>query len=459
VTKQATLPARFEFASLRQSIAEGASASDIVREAYRRIAARGDDHVWIHLPSLDQALASAAETEARWREAGQSFDAMPLYGLPFAVKDNIDVAWMQTTAACPAFAYMPERSARVVERLGAAGAIPIGKTNLDQFATGLVGVRSPYGAVESVFGQGLVSGGSSSGSSVAVANGSVAFSLGTDTAGSGRVPAMFNNIVGLKPTLGLISTRGVLPACQSLDSVSIFALSVADASAALGVAAGYDEADPYSRHQPAIDDAGKPARIGVPRSGQLDWLGNSDAAALYDGAIARLATAGHAIVEFDFAPFKETAALLYEGPWVAERVEAIRDFFAANPDALHPVTRAIYDKAATLTAVDAFRGFHRLEALRRRTQREWTRMDALVLPTAATQYTIAEVEADPIRLNSNLGLYTNFVNLLDLAALAIPAGFQPNGRPFGVTLMAQAFQDARLARLADGLVTAPTGKF
>ncbi len=376
--------------------------------------------------------------------------SLPLFGVPFAVKDNIDVAGWPTTAACPEFAYTAERDAAVIARLRAAGAIPIGKTNMDQFATGLVGTRSPFGIPRSVFDERYISGGSSSGSAVAVAAGLVAFSLGTDTAGSGRVPAVFNGIVGLKPTRGLVSMRGVVPACRSLDCVSIFAGTAADAQAVLAVAEGEDADDAFSRARPTAGAGwGKAMRIGVPRGDQLPFFGDAEARELFAEAVKRVEQLGHERVEIDFAPFREAASLLYAGPWVVERLAAIEDFFARSPEALHPVVRQIIGGAASYRAVDAFRGGYELERLRRLAAREWADMDVLLLPTTGTTYTVEAVLADPVRLNSNLGTYTNFTNLLDLCGIAIPARIRPaSGLPFGVTLMASAWNEASLCALA-----------
>ena len=409
-----------------------------VDEALKRIEARDPDQVWISrlCPEHLQALASSASTTA------------PLASCTFAIKDNIDLAGVPTTAACPDFEYTPSASAPVVQRLIDAGAIPLGKTNLDQFATGLVGVRSPYGVPVNPYGSAYIPGGSSSGSAVAVAAGLCNFALGTDTAGSGRVPAAFNNLVGLKPTRGLLSTRGVVPACRTLDCVSIFTHTVADAAEILAVATAYDPEDPYSRpaEPPVIDDTWPP-RIGVPRASQLEFFGNTAAAELFATAITRWQSLGAKIVEIDFAPFLETARLLYEGPWVAERYAAIREFIERKPESLHPVTRQIIEGARDLTATSAFEATYKLAALRRQSEAVWANVDALLTPTAGTIYTVAEVEADPIRLNSNLGYYTNYLNLLDLCAVAMPAGFLPNKMPWGVTLVAPAFCDDRVLRL------------
>ena len=421
------------------------SPTGLVSGVLDRIDGRGDDKVWIHLLPRDALLSMAAALE----RADPS--TKPLYGVPFAIKDNIDLAGVPTTAGCPAYAYMPSVSATVVQRLTEAGAIPIGKTNLDQFATGLNGTRSPYGAPGSALSAEHISGGSSSGSAVAVAAGLVSFSLGTDTAGSGRVPAQFNNLVGMKPTRGLLSTSGVVPACRSLDCVSIFALCSDDARDVLSVAKGFDAADPFSRQDSpaALSSQIAGTRFGVPRREDLQFFGNHEGERLFNSTLESIAGLGGVLVEIDLRPFLEAARLLYEGPWVAERYVAIRDFFDKNQEALHPVTRQIIAGGARPTAADAFAAYYRLKKLRRVTEAAWRRMDALVTPTAARHYTIAEMLADPIRLNSNLGAYTNFMNLLDLSGVAIPTGFQADGLPFGITLAAPAFSDAALLNLGD----------
>jgi allophanate hydrolase len=379
----------------------------------------------------------------------RSIDDLPLYGIPFVIKDNIDLVGMPTTAACPAFAYAPTRSATVVQRLLEAGAIPLGKTNLDQFATGLVGTRSPHGACRNSFNAEYISGGSSAGSAVAVATGLASFSLGTDTAGSGRVPAAFNNLVGLKPSLGRLSTRGVVPACRSLDCVSIFALTAQDAASVLDVAEGFDAEDPYARK---LGNAVIPSlRFGVPRREQLEFFGDSEYARLFDASIARLESSGGVRVDIDFAPFLDAARLLYEGPWVAERYAAVGRFMDAHPEALFPVTARIIAGGRKPSAVDAFEGEYQLKALRRASEAAWSQVDFIVTPTAGTIYTIAAVDADPIRLNATLGYYTNFMNLFDLAGVAVPAGFRSDGLPFGITLVGPPSSDRALLALADTL--------
>jgi allophanate hydrolase len=399
--------------------------------------------VWISRLSREDVIARAHEVDARIH-AGEN---LPLAGVPFAIKDNIDLAGVETTAACPAFRHMPKEDAFVVARLIAAGAVPIGKTNLDQFATGLTGTRSPYGAPGCVFNREYIAGGSSTGSAVAVAAGMVPFALGTDTAGSGRVPAAFNGLLGLKPTRGRWSTRGLVPACASLDCVSVFANSVADAALIDSLLAAFDGADPYSRRAP--EQQVKPPRaIGVPRAAQLEWFGDTQSAALFALAVERaskLAT----VTEIDMLPLLECAKLLYSGPWIAERALPFRDLLRTQPEAVHPVTRAILQAGVGIPGMDVFEGLHSLEQYRRAAESLWRRVDALLLPTAPAIYRIAEVFAEPFGLNARLGTYTNFVNLLDMAAINVPAGYRDNGTGFGVSIIGPAWSDAQLMHFAE----------
>src|SRR5712691_1457259 len=436
------------------------SPEQTVARTFARIRAHNDPALFIALRAEDDARA-----EARALAALDPAER-PLLGVPVAVKDNIDVAGLPTTAGCPAFAYAPAKDATAVASLRRAGAIVIGKTNLDQFATGLVGVRSPYGIPRNPLRPDLIPGGSSAGSAVAVAAGLMPLALGTDTAGSGRVPAAFNNIVGLKPSLGLVSMAGVVPACRTLDCVSVLALTTDDAWAALAAMAGPDAADPFSRAGPlGAPGAIPPAtRVGVPNAGQRVFFGDQAAAAAYDAALARLARLGLAVEEIDIEPFYETARLLYEGPWLAERYLTARALIASSSDAMHPVTREIILGGARPSAADAFAAFYQLEELRRIADLTFRTVDALALPTAPTVYTVQQVLADPIGLNSRLGTYTNFVNLLGLAGLALPAALRADGAPFGITLLAPAGRDAELASIgrvfhADtGLTLGATGK-
>jgi allophanate hydrolase len=415
---------------------------EVVEEVLRRIEARGDDSVWISRFDAATLHRRAAELEARYSGG----PLPPLYGIPFAVKDNIDVAGLPTTAACPAFAYRPGRDAGSVRRLLDAGAIVVGKTNLDQFATGLTGTRSPYGACESVFGGDLVAGGSSSGSAVAVAAGLVAFALGTDTAGSGRVPAAMNGIVGLKPTRGLIGASGVLPACRSLDCVNVFSADIAGAADVLAVLAGPDPDDPWSRPAPASTASAGPARVAV--AADLDFAGDD----AYGAAVAAATARAEPAVQVPLDPFLEAGDLLYGGPWVAERLAGLADFLATHPEDVLPVTRAVIERGAAFDAVAAFRARHRLQELRAQVARLWERADVLLLPTVPTTFTRAEIAADPIGRNLVLGRYTQSANLLDLAAVAVPSGTTADGRPVGITLLGPAFSEARLLSTADELL-------
>ena len=408
--------------------------------------ARVQPQAWIARVPEDQVLAKARRIDARLA-AGES---LPLAGVPFAVKDNIDVAGMPTTAACPAFAYEPAQSATVVQRLEQAGALLLGKTNLDQFATGLVGTRSPYGIPACVFNRAYVSGGSSAGSAVLVGAGVVAFALGTDTAGSGRVPAAFNGLTGFKPSRGRWSTRGVVPACRTLDCVSVFTHDAADAALVDRSLTAFDDADPHSRHSPGDAEPWPAAlRLGIARPGQLAWFGDADSARLFDAAVERLRAAGAATVEVDIAPLLAVAQLLYAGPWVAERLAAIEPFMRKSAGAVHPVVRGIIQGAYGVSGADVFRGQYALQEQLRATAALWRQIDVLALPTTPTIYRIRELLAEPVALNSNLGHYTNFVNLLDMSAISVPAGFRGNGTGFGASLIGPAWADRALLDLAD----------
>ncbi len=432
-------------AGLQAAYRSGRRPAEIVAAVFERIAASPDAAVWISRRAPDEVRR---EAEAL---AEDPAGALPLWGIPFAVKDNIDVAGLPTTAACPPFAYQPQADAPVVARLRAAGALVIGKTNLDQFATGLVGVRSPYGAPHCVFNPDYIAGGSSSGSAVAVARGQVAFALGTDTAGSGRVPAAFNHLVGVKPSRGLLSTTGVVPACRSLDCVSVFATSCAEADLVRRVAQGFDAADDYARAAAPRPLPREGLVVGVLAEADREFLGDTSAAALYARAVATLAELGWQARPIDYAPFRAAAGLLYGGAWVAERLAALEDALQRHRDAFDPTVRQIVESARRYTAADAFRAHHTLAGLARCAAATWREVDILLLPTAPTIYRIADVRADPLQLNANLALYTNFVNLLDYCAVAIPAGFRSDGLPFGVTAVAPAFADDDLAAVADRL--------
>lgn len=409
------------------------------------------DPAWISVIAkehLDHELTRLAQLATQ-----HGADALPLYGVPFAIKDNIDAIGFPTTAACPEYAYIPEQDAAVVRQLKAAGAIVIGKTNLDQFATGLVGTRSPYGAVPNAFDSRVISGGSSSGSASVVARGLVPFALGTDTAGSGRVPAGLNNIVGLKPTCGSVSIEGVVPACRSLDCVSVFALTVDDAANTFEQMRAYVESDPFSRRDPgpsgqplpAIRRHGEIRTLGVPRDPQ--WFDDHDQQQAWSAALEQARTMGLTLVEVDFAQLFELAVLLYEGPWVAERHAAIRDFMMTHSDCMNPVVRGIIEKAAGFSATDTFEAIYRRQALLRTIDEQLSAVDALMVPTAPIAPTREAVQQEPVYLNSLMGTYTNFVNLADLSALAVPAGFRQDGLPFGVTFLSGAWRDGDLQQL------------
>jgi len=424
-------------------------ADDVYRRIEQGLAAK--QNVWLHVRSRDELLADARALSAR-KAAGQD---LPLFGLPFGVKDSIDVAGMPTTVACPALSRVADESAPMVDRLVQAGALLVGKTNMDQLASGLVGARSPYGTPLNPFSAAMIPGGSSSGSAVAVATGQVSFALGTDTAGSGRVPAAFNNVVGLKPTRGAVSMRGVAPACRSIDCFSVFALTVRDACRVTEIVRGYDERDPFSRAElaelalaPAAAPA-RPWRLGVPRLSEREFFGDHQAEATFAAAIARFEGLGCTMIEIDFTPFRQAGDLLYGGPWVAERLVLGGPLLAEQPQSLLPVIRDILAQARSYDALATFTAMYRLAALRQATRRTWRDVDALLVPTTPTIFSIDRVLASPHELNAKLGVYTTFANLLDLMALAIPAGFRADGMPAGVTLLGPAGSDARIATIAD----------
>lgn len=440
------LPAVLDIATLSRAYRSSElTPVHMLEMLWQRLEQTPEQGIWISRLSKEQMLDYARKLD------GCVPEQLPLYGIPFAIKDNIDLAGLPTTAACPAYAYQPDESAFVVRQLLEAGAIPVGKTNLDQFATGLVGTRSPYGVCRNSFDSDYIAGGSSSGSAVAVALGLASFALGTDTAGSGRVPAAFNNLVGIKPTRGVLSTAGVVPACRSLDCVSIFALSSADAEQVLQVASIYDENDAYARGnqpRPIPPNFARQFRFGVPLAEQLQFFGDTAAEALFAGAIQQLCELGGIPLEVDIQPLLDAAKLLYDGPWLAERRGVAEDLLNGNPEAVLPVTRGILNAGANLSAADAWLAFHRLQELKRVSETLWKGIDVLLTPTTGTIYRVAEIEADPIALNNRLGHYTNFMNLLDFSAIALPAGFRDNGLPFGITLCAPAFCDQTLLTLA-----------
>lgn len=415
-------------------------ATALLAQVYERIAATADQNVFIEQVPYASAVAQLEKQRQR-SEAGETLE---LFGVPFAVKDNFDVAGLATTAACPAFAYTAKDTAFAVALLIEAGAILVGKTNLDQFATGLVGTRSPYGICRSAIHPDYISGGSSSGSALAVALGIVPFALGTDTAGSGRVPAAFNGIVGLKPTRGLVSNRGLVAACRSLDCVSVFAQSVTDAAQVLRLLAQYDERDPFSRRDPQPRRRPDPGclRIGVPT--QLDFFGNRAFEQLYDQSIHRILGRDRLRIDVDVQPFLSAGELLYGGPWVAERFASVGEFVESDAGSVHPVVRDIILSGKQPRAYELFHAQYQLATWKRATDAIWDTIDLLVLPTTGTIYKVDAVLQDPVQLNKILGRYTNFVNLLDLSGLAVPAGVTDEGLPFGITLMGPAFAEETL---------------
>jgi allophanate hydrolase len=435
-------------ASLQEGYRSGSfTPSEVLAEVTRRMEAGERDNVWILRLTAGQIGRQLDDLESRRR----SGVALPLYGVPFAVKDNYDVERLPTTAACPDFSYVAEKTATVVSRLTNAGAILVGKTNMDQFATGLTGTRSPYGVPRNPYGAEYVPGGSSSGSAVAVGAGTVTFSLGTDTAGSGRVPAGFNNIVGIKPTRGLLSIEGIVPACRSLDCASVFAADVSTGATVTTIAQAEDPGDIFSRPQPASSVA-EIRSVGILRDKQREFFGDESAARVYERGIERLGKAGIGCKEIDFSYFREAAEMLYNGPWMAERDVAVGRFIRGNPDAVVPVTRAAILGSEKFSAADAFRAYYKLRELRRQTGPVWNEVGALYLPTTPTIYKVADVLADPSGTNGRLSYYTNFVNLLDLCAVSVPSGYSPQKVPIGATFVAPAFHDKAVWRLGEAFM-------
>jgi allophanate hydrolase len=423
--------------------ARDCSPREVISCLLTRIQAQPDPAIWIHLVPREKLLAQAKEVEKR-HAAGEE---LPLYGVPFGVKDNIDVAGLPTTAACPAFTYVPQATAPVVSRLLDAGAILVGKTNLDQFATGLAGDRSPYGACQNVFAPDYISGGSSSGSAVAVAAGLVSFALGTDTAGSGRIPAGCNNIVGLKPTPGLFSTVGVVPACRSLDCVSVFSLTTDDAFQVVEAVLEKPWPDHPLNGAGEVADLEPGFNFATPRDADLEFFGDTGQEQLFHQTVEQLERAGSRRQRIDFRPFREVGELLYGGPWLAERAASIGGFLRRHPAAVHPVTRSIIERGFEYSGVDVFEGIYRLEALRSTCLKIFDQSQVLVVPTLPALPTRAETAGDSVGWSSRLGLYSSFVNLLRLAALSLPAGFTPRGLPGGLTVIGPAGSDRLLGTL------------
>jgi len=435
--------------SVRKFYEGGASPRDVIERVRTRIVSHPAENAWIHIADSDQLRAAADRLELR-RKAGES---LPLYGVPFGVKDNIDVADMPTTAACPEFTYVPSESAASVERLLHLGAICIGKTNLDQFATGLNGTRSPYGACASVANPLYVSGGSSSGSGVVVAAGHVTFALGTDTGGSGRIPAGFNGIVGIKPTVGRVSIRGLVPNCPSIDCVSIFCTTVSEGAELLAAVDGFDAADPYSQRAPTAPATtlapSSPFRFGRLLPDQIESFGMVECASLYEAACQRLESIGGYSVAIDFAPFAEAGRMLFEGPWIAERRASLEPFASNNPDAFLDVIGKVIAAAKNYSGVDVFAGLRRLRQLRREVEVMFSDFDALVVPTAPRPYTIEAMIENAVEFNNQIGYYSYGANLLNLCGVAVPNAVLSCGVPMGVTFLGPAWHDMQLCQLAE----------
>jgi len=429
--------------------AETLTPAQLMAEIRERSAQYRDRNIWIH-PLTEAELAPYIDALAT-----KSIDSHPLWGVPFAIKDNIDLAGIPTTAGCPEFAYTPSESAQVVQQLIDAGAIPVGKTNLDQFATGLNGTRSPYGPGRNAFDPDYISGGSSAGSAVSVGLGLATFSLGTDTAGSGRVPACFNNLVGLKPTRGLLSATGLVPACRSLDCISIFAFTADDANEVLAAAEGFDERDGYSRDNPFANGSRHygyregALKVGIIPQAQLKFFGDEHYEKAYGETLEKMQGLGFEFVEIDYEPFDEAALLLYEGPWVSERYIACQPLIDENPEAIHPVVRAIVEPGGKPLATALFKAQYRLEALKQRCLKQMEGLDCLLTPTAGRLFTVDELLEEPILYNSQLGYYTNFMNLMDMTSVAVPTAFTEARMPFGITLVGNHFSDRALLSIAN----------
>jgi allophanate hydrolase len=442
----------FTIESIHQAYRSGTyTVREVVEESLRRIAS-APAGIWISIGDRTALIRRAADADNWLAAQPDALDSRPLLGIPYGVKDNIDVLGLATTAGCAAFSYQPACNAPVIELLDRAGAICMGKTNMDQFATGLVGVRSAFGECPNALNPDYISGGSSSGSAVAVAQGHVGFSLGTDTAGSGRVPAALNNIIGFKPTRGLLSTRGVVPACRSLDCVSIFTLLAADSWRVFQVLREPDADDEFSIADPPEikNPAALPPvfNVGIPRPDQLEFFGDSGAQALFGLAVERIRSLGGRIIEIDFSPFQEAGELLYNGPWIVERYAGLKPFVASHPDNCLPVIKEIFSTSSNYSARDVFAALHRRRTLLMKTRQIWNQIQTLVLPTAPTIYRRSQIHADPIRLNTNLGYYTRFANLMKCCVVAVPAAIRSDGLPFGISLVAPAFNEHKLIAMA-----------
>ncbi|MBO6521806.1 MAG: allophanate hydrolase [Rhodospirillales bacterium] len=436
------------FQNLSQAYRSGAlTPTAVVAALLQKTETRGDDGVWIHRLPADDIMARAAELEAL--PAGERAQ-LPLFGLPFSVKDCIDIAGLPTTSACPAYEYIADRTNFAVARAIDAGAILIGKTNMDQFATGVVGVRTPYGVARNPHNADYIPGGSSSGAAVSVSAGLCAFAFGTDTGGSGRVPASYNNIVGLKPTLGLFSRTDMVNASKHFDTITVYALTTDDALTVLQTCQAVDETDVYGRAAPpaAATKHVDNLRLLIPAKKDLEFFGNTEAEALYIEGIVTLKNMGHEIAEIDFGVFAETSNMMFEPPWLAERYAAVGTFIDAHPDAVDPVVREVIQSSKTATAADAFGAIYKLHENAHRIRAAFNDADLIVVPTVGTVYKVADVMADPIRTNATNGRYLNFVSMADLAAIAVPNGFVADGVPMGITFVGPAFSDAFLAAFA-----------
>lgn len=430
--------------SLHEGYASGRSKpSEVAAELKRRMTEHAERNIWIH--ASEQLLADAEALDAR------DPASLPLYGIPFALKDNIDIAGVPTTAGCPEFAYLPDESAPVAQRLLDAGALFVGKANMDQFATGLNGTRSPYGIVHSALHSDLIAGGSSSGSAVSVALGLASFALGTDTAGSGRVPAALNGIVGLKPTVGMVSGRGIVPNCRTIDTTSIFTNTVSDAALVHRVIAGFDPGDPWSAELPL--PSASPAerdlaglKLAVP-SEVPAWGTRGEREAWH--ALTEALTERGAVPEpHDFSSFYETGKQMYLGPWVAERVADLYDFLSENREVVHPSVRALYESSGKISARETYAALHRLYELRREAAQQFSGVDAILSPTVPTTFTIDQVRADPVRTNEALGTFTTFTNLIGLCSVSVPVGLTSSGVPFSVQVQTFGISDDSAAGIA-----------
>lgn len=415
---------------------------EVVLEIINRYHRNKEMNIWITPPKFENIKPYIDKLK------GTNPNSLPLWGIPFAIKDNIDLENIETTAACPEYAYTPKESAEVVKKLIEAGAIPVGKTNLDQFATGLVGTRSPYGEVHNALKPELISGGSSSGSAVSVARGQAAFALGTDTAGSGRVPALLNNLVGFKSSFGAWSTKGLVKACASLDCITVFSVDLEEAVIVDDVVRGFIGEDPWSKEIPKPVSR-LPKKICLPNKAP-EFYGpyGREYEKAWNESVEKIQELNIPIEYIDYDMFSEAAAILYEGPWVAERWKDLVDFIKENPDKVFPVTKTILESGGNpkFDAVSVFKAIHRLQELKVKTK-IMLKDAVLVMPTAGGTWTRDEVRENPIATNSHMGKYTNHCNLLDLSAIAIPSGYAAEDVPFGITIFSLSDEEGLLIGL------------